>query len=312
MTNGMAQLSGFSSRMIESERGGVFVFEGGDGFPVLLLHGFPETSLMWRQIAPLLARKFKVVAADLPGYGQSICPDERLGMSKRAMAATLVTAMRAMGHERFAIVGHDRGARVAYRAALDHPAAISDVAVLDVVPTFDVWNGADSRLALAFWPFSLLAQPAPLPERLIAAAPDAIVDNALGEWGTPRHAFPQWVRDAYIAALGDPAQIHAICEEYRAAASLDRENDAVDFQAGRRIGCPLLALWSESGGLATWYDDVGGPLAIWRRWGGQGAGTGDEGRTLLPRGASKGHRPHPRRVSGRLNASRAMVGTGRG
>ncbi|MGC5842021.1 alpha/beta hydrolase [Mesorhizobium abyssinicae] len=262
------EIPGFTSRVVEGERGGIFVYEGGDGFPVLLLHGFPETNLMWREIAPLLAGEYKVIAADLPGYGRSNCPDERLrdAMSKREIATTLVEAMRSAGHDRFAIVGHDRGGRVAYRAALDHPACVSHVAVLDVVPTFDVWDRADARLALAFWPFSLLAQPSPLPERLIFSAPGAVVDNALGEWGTPRDVFPDWVRETYIAALSDPGHIHAICEEYRAAASIDRENDAADLGAGRRINCPLLALWSESGALASWYDDAGGPLALWRRW----------------------------------------------
>jgi haloacetate dehalogenase len=268
MVDDVTAFSGFSSRLIETERGATFVHEGGDGFPVLLLHGFPETSLMWREIAPLLADEFRIVAADLPGYGRSGCPDERTrhAMSKREMAATLVAVMRSVGHDRFAIVGHDRGGRVAYRAAIDHPASISHIAVLDVVPTFDVWDRADARLALAFWPFSLLAQPSPLPERLVFAAPDAIVNNALSEWGTPPEAFPEWVRQAYISALSDPARIHAICDEYRAAAGIDRDDDAADLNVGRRINCPLLALWSERGGLATWYDDSGGPLAIWRRW----------------------------------------------
>ncbi len=277
-------LPGFSSRLIETERGAIFAYEGGDGFPVLLLHGFPQTSLMWREIAPLLTDQFRVIAADLPGYGASSCPDRNVpdAMSKREMAATLVAAMRSAGHYRFAIVGHDRGGRVAYRAAMDHPEPISHVAVLDVVPTFDVWDRADARLALAFWPFSLLAQPSPLPERLIVAAPDAVVDNALGEWGTPRHAFPAWVREVYVAALSDPDHVHAICEEYRAAASVDMEIDAADLHAGRRIDCPLLVLWSEKGGVASWYGDAGGPLALWRRWAGDVRGRAMAGGHFFP------------------------------
>ncbi|RVD66279.1 alpha/beta fold hydrolase, partial [Mesorhizobium sp. M4A.F.Ca.ET.029.04.2.1] len=142
MMTDTTEIPGFTSRVVEGERGAIFVYEGGDGFPVLLLHGFPETNLMWREIAPLLAGEYKVIAADLPGYGRSNCPDERLrdAMSKREIATTLVEAMRSAGHDRFAIVGHDRGGRVAYRAALDHPACVSHVAVLDVVPTFDVWD----------------------------------------------------------------------------------------------------------------------------------------------------------------------------
>ena len=224
---------------------------------------------MWHEIAPLLAADFAVVVADLPGYGRSGCPadsDRHAAMSKRAMAATLVKAMRAAGHDRFAVVGHDRGGRVAYRAALDHPECVSYVAVLDVVPTFDVWDRADAPLALAFWPFSLLAQPAPLPERLISGAPDAIVNNAISEWGSSPAAFPTWLREAYVEALREPTHVHAICEEYRAAAGIDLEIDEADLNAGRRINCPVLALWSDQGGLANWYDDAGGPLGLWSRW----------------------------------------------
>lgn len=275
----MTDSEGFDERMVATADGGVFVRCGGAGPPVLLLHGFPETSLMWHGVAPLLARQFSVIAADLPGYGASDCAEN---MSKRALARTLVAAMAALGHERFAVVGHDRGGRVAYRMALDHPAAVTAAAVLDVVPTHDVWDRADARLALAFWPFSLLAQPAPLPERLIVAAPEAVVDNALAEWGTPRAVFADAVRDVYVAALRDPAHVHAICEEYRAAAGIDREHDAADLAAGRRIGCPLLALWSASGALASWYADAGGPLGLWRRWADDVRGEAVDGGHFFP------------------------------
>lgn len=236
---------------------------------MLLLHGFPETGLMWHRVAPLLADAFTLVVADLPGYGRSSCPrdsDHHASMSKRELAATLTDTIRIAGYERFAVVGHDRGGRVAYRAALDHPTRISHVVALDMVPTYDVWDRADARLALAFWPFSLLAQPAPLPERLMAAAPDAVVDNAITQWGSSPDAFPAWLREAYVDALRDPTRVHAICEEYRAAAGIDREIDRADLDANRRIICPLLALWSDQGGLARWYDDAGGPLGLWRRW----------------------------------------------
>ncbi|WP_157082827.1 alpha/beta fold hydrolase [Sphingomonas asaccharolytica] len=252
-----------------TDRGMVFCHEGGGGPPILLLHGFPETSLMWHGIAPLLAGDFTVVAADLPGYGRSDCPvdsENHEAMSKRALASILVEAMKALGHETFAIIGHDRGGRVAYRAALDHPDRVTAVAVLDVIPTYEVWERADARLALAFWPFSLLAQPAPLPERLLLAAPEAFIDNALSEWGSPPEAFPSWLREAYVTALSDSAHVHAICEEYRAASGIDREIDRADLETGRRIRCPLLALWSDKGGLAAWYDDAGGPLGLWRHW----------------------------------------------
>jgi haloacetate dehalogenase len=260
---------GLEGARVATRNGEVYVEVGGGGTPVLLLHGFPETSLMWRDIAPRLAPNFTIVAADLPGYGRSDCPDDgadHAGMSKRQMAATLVEAMHRLGHPHFAVVGHDRGGRVAYRAALDHPQAITHVAVLDVIPTLEVWERADARMTLAFWPFSLLAQPAPLPERLVGSAPETIIDNALGYWGSPASTFPAEVRRSYVNALRDPLHVHAICEEYRAAAGIDREHDEADLAAGRRIACPLLALWSATGGLDSWYREAGGPLEIWRRW----------------------------------------------
>lgn len=256
--------------MVSAGSGSVFVHAGPTSGPaLLLLHGFPETALMWRAIAPLLATDFTIIAADLPGYGRSAAPTEADGstaMSKRAMAARLVEAMRQLGHRRFGIVGHDRGGRVAYRAALDHPDVVTAIAVLDIVPSWEVWDRADARLALSFWPFSLLAQPEPLPERLILAAPEAVVDDALSNWGTPPGTFPAELRRAYADALRDPARVHAICEEYRAAAGLDREHDEADLTAGRRIGCPVLALWSGTGASASWYEDDGGPLGLWGRW----------------------------------------------
>ena len=287
-SNAMSELDfpGFESRTISTDAGEVFVHRGPvTGPALLLLHGFPETALMWREVALLLSADFAVVAVDLPGCGQSACPadaDDHASMSKRAMAVTLVEAMQRLGYERFAIVGHDRGGRVAYRAALDNPGVVTAVAVLDIVPTWEVWNRADAELMLSFWPFSLLAQPEPLPERLILAAPDALIDDALSNWGTPPETFPSALRHAYVNALSDPAHVHAICEEYRAAASLDRAHDEADLKAGRRIACPLLALWSGAGGLASWYEKDGGPLSIWRRWAANAHGRPVEGGHFFP------------------------------
>ncbi len=174
--------------------------------------------------------------------------------------------MRALGFERFSLAGHDRGGRVAYRLALDHPGHVQRLAVLDILPTETVWARADARMAMGYWPWSLLAQPEPLPEQLLAAAPEAFVDAALGGWGTPASAFGHDARAAYVDALRDPAHVHAICEEYRAAATIDRAHDQADIAAGRRITCPLLALWGAGGALDTWYADAGGPLALWREW----------------------------------------------
>lgn len=262
----------------------IFARHGGQGEGLLLLHGFPETHLMWRDIAPGLARDFSVVCADLPGYGRStlatVEPDPP--QTKRAMAGLLVEAMERLGFERFAVVGHDRGGRAAYRMALDHPDRISRLAVLDVVPTAAAWDRADARFALGFWPFSLLAQAAPLPERLIGACPEAVVDAALSGWGTPEAAFPDEIRSAYVEALRDPVQVHAICQDYRAAAGADRDHDHADPAAGRRIECPLLVLWSAAGPLGAWYADEGGPLEIWRPWATDLSGEGVAGGHFFP------------------------------
>jgi haloacetate dehalogenase len=261
--------TGFDTRTVQTAECSYFIRIAGSGPPLLLLHGFPETHLMWRDVAPRLAGNFTVVCADLRGYGQSGCPPsapDHLPYSKRAMAADLVRAMDQLGHRRFAIAGHDRGGRVAYRMALDHPDRVSKLAVLDILPTSTVWDRADVRLALAFWPWSLLAQAEPLPERLIDGAADAIIANALGQWGSKGDAFPAEVRQAYVDALREPEHVHAICEEYRAAASIDRTHDAGDQKAGKRIQCPVLALWSEQGGLQNWYTPESGPLILWRTW----------------------------------------------
>jgi len=259
----------FETAEVETGETTIFTRRGGAGPPVLLLHGFPQTHRMWRHVGPILARRFTVVCADLRGYGQSGCPDSTADhepYSKRAMANDMVVVMERLGFHRFSLAGHDRGGRVAYRLALDHPERVERVAVLDIVPTQVAWEMADARFAIAFWPWSLLAQPEPLPELLLAGAPQAIVDDALAGWGTPASVFDARVRDAYVEALSDPASIHAICEEYRAACTLDREHDEEDRRAGRRIACPVLAMWSDRGPLAQWYAEVGGPLGIWRSW----------------------------------------------
>jgi haloacetate dehalogenase len=262
-------LRDFSAVEVPTEDTTIFARVGGSGPPLLLLHGFPETHLMWRDVASRLAHEFSVVCADLRGYGRSGCPasDRRHEpYAKRAMARDMVSLMTQLGFPRFAVAGHDRGGRVAYRLALDHPDRVDRMAVLDIVPTEAVWARADDRFAVGYWPWTLLAQPEPLPERILAAAADAIVSDALGGWGSPAASFAESARSAYVEALRDPEHAHAICEEYRAAASLDREHDRADRAAGRRIQCPVLVLWSGRGPLATWYADAGGPLGVWREW----------------------------------------------
>jgi haloacetate dehalogenase len=224
---------------------------------------------MWRGVAPLLARNFTVICADLRGYGRSACPASAMDhapYAKRSMARDMVTVMERLGFLRFAVAGHDRGGRVAYRMALDHPDRVDRLAVLDILPTETVWERADARFALGYWPWSLLAQPQPLPERILTAVPEAIVDSALGGWGSPAAVFPPEVRAAYVEALRDPDHAHAICEEYRAAATIDREHDKSDRARGRRIVCPLLAMWGAQGPLDTWYVAESGPIALWQAW----------------------------------------------
>jgi haloacetate dehalogenase len=258
----------FEPSVVNAGESAIYIERGGSGPPVLLLHGFPETLMMWRDVAPLLAERFSVVCADLRGYGRSGCPPsaaDHAPYSKRELARDMVAVMTQLGFERFSIAGHDRGGRVAYRAALDHPQHVERLAVLDVVPIDTAWDRADDRLALGFWPWSLLAQPEPLPERLVGAAPEAVIDHALSrEWGTPADTFDDDTRAHYLAQLQNPDHLHAICEEYRAASGIDREHDRVDRMSGHRIACPVLALWSAAGPLGSWYVDDGGPLGIWR------------------------------------------------
>lgn len=278
----------FDAEEIDVVETTIFVRRAGSGPPILLLHGFPETHLMWREVAPILARDFTVVCADLRGYGRSGCPPstpDHAPYAKRALALDMVTVMARLGFARFSLAGHDRGGRVAYRLALDHPDKVERLAVLDVVPTEAAWERADAQLVLSFWPWSLLAQPEPLPERLIVAAPDAVVDDAARQWGSSPEAFPPQVRAAYAEALSDPAHVHAICEEYRAAATLDRDHDRADRAAGRKIACPVLALWSADSALDSWYADEGGPLALWRGWADDVRGEAVKGGHFFPEAA---------------------------
>jgi haloacetate dehalogenase len=266
---GAGMMDDFETVEIQTEETTIFLRRAGAGPGLLLLHGFPQTHLMWRSVAPRLASFFTVVCPDLRGYGRSGCPastPDHAPYAKRQMASDMVSVMAQLGFPHFAIAGHDRGARVAYRLALDHRETVRRLAVLDILPTAEVWERADARFATAFWPWSLLAQPEPLPERLISAAPEAVVDDALYGWGSAMTSFSAEARAAYIDGLRDPARVHAICEEYRAAATLDRRHDEADRQCSRRIGCPMLVLWSAESALDTWYAKDGGPVGIWSNW----------------------------------------------
>jgi haloacetate dehalogenase len=230
---------------------------GGSGPPVLLLHGHPQTHAMWHRVAPRLAERFTVVAPDLRGYGESSAPaalPDHSQASKRAMAQDGVRLMELFGYQRFAVAGHDRGGRVAYRMALDHPDAVTHLVVLDIVPTVDAWERADRAWVLDYWHWAFLAQPHPTPENLLFADPDSyyLRDRAL---------FAADALADYLAAVHDPKVIHSMCEDYRAGAGIDVEIDAADRDEGRRIACPILALWSATD-LGRWHD----VLAVWRGW----------------------------------------------
>jgi haloacetate dehalogenase len=236
---------------------------GGTGPPVLLLHGIPETHLMWHRVAPALAERFSVVATDLRGFGDSGTPPstpDHAPYGMRTISREQVEVMRALGHDRFAVVGHDRGGRCAYRMALDHPEAVTRLAVLDIVPTGEVYRRADRDFVTRFWIWSFLAAPEPMPEKLIAGAPEAFVDHMLDAWSEVPGAFPPEVRSEYVSTFGDPRTVHAICEEYRAAATIDDALDEAD-RGRRRIAAPTLALWSHAGAIADWQ-----PLDVWRTW----------------------------------------------
>jgi haloacetate dehalogenase len=237
---------------------------GGHGPPVLLLHGIPETHLMWHRVAPRLAERFTVVATDLRGYGQSGTPPstpDHAPYSMRELARDQVEVMQTLGFERFSVVGHDRGARCAYRLALDHPDVVSRLVMLDVLPTGDVFHQLDADLAQQFWVWLFLSAAEPVPERLISNDPATIVNHMLDTWSERPEVIPAELRAEYIARFSDPATIHAICEEYRAASTLDRQHDEAD-RGKRKIACPVLALWSHEGTVSASPD----PLGLWRTW----------------------------------------------
>jgi haloacetate dehalogenase len=259
-----AMFENFADSKVDTGEAVIRVRYGGTGPPVLLLHGIPETHVMWHRLAPLLATDFTVVATDLRGYGDSSKPEstaDHAPYSKRAMARDQVEVMRQLGFDRFAVVGHDRGARCAYRMALDHPERVRSLAVLDIVPTGDALNRADAKVALAYWIWFFLSQPYDLPERVLGTHAKLFLDHMLDNWSTTPDAFTANVRAEYLRTFGDPATQHAICEEYRAATTLDHQHDEAD-RGRRRIACPVLALWSLHGSLTQWYD----VLAVWREW----------------------------------------------
>ena len=258
-------LEDFEAVDVDVDGARIHAVVAGSGPPVLLLHGYPQTHVMWHRVAPDLAERHTVVLPDLRGYGDSSRPPSQPdhgSMSKRAMAADQVALMRGLGFERFAVVGHDRGARVAHRLCLDRTDVVSRVALLDIVPTRHVFGHVDRALAQAYYHWFFLAQDPDLPEHLIGADTDYYLRRKLAQWagGGGIDAFaPEAVED-YLRCFRDPEVVRASCEDYRAGASIDLEHDEVDAAAGRRIGCPALVLWGAEGFVGRSYDVLG----VWR------------------------------------------------
>jgi len=256
---------GFTLETREANGQRIRLRRGGSGPPLLLLHGNPQTHAMWHALAPGLAGRFTVVCPDLRGYGLSSKPPpapDHAPYAKRAMAADMVALMRGLGHERFAIVSHDRGARVAHRLALDHPAAVERLCVMDIVPTIEHFERTDMAFAMGYYHWFFLAQPHDRPERMILRDVEDWFDIQTSREPKHRGFFHPDARADYLAALHAPGTVAAICEDYRAAAAIDLEHDRDSRARGERIRCPLLALWGARGRVGAWYDVP----AIWRAY----------------------------------------------
>jgi haloacetate dehalogenase len=241
----------------------LFARSGGSGPPLLVLHGHPQTHAIWHRVAPDLARHFTLVLPDLRGYGDSSKPPgepDHANYSKRTMAADLLALMQSLGHARFAVLAHDRGARVAHRLAMDHPQAVTRMTLLDIAPTLAMYEQTDETFARAYWHWFFLIQRAPTPERLIEASPRGLMQATMGVRGDLAAFDPRALAE-YERCLSQPGAAHAVCEDYRAAATVDLEHDRADRAAGRRLGQPLQVLWGERGIIARCFD----ALAEWRR-----------------------------------------------
>ena len=251
---------GFTTSTIETSGAKIHTLRAGSGPPVLLLHGYPQTHVLWHKVAPKLAEKYTVIATDLRGYGDSSKPadgEKHFGYSKRAMAQDQIEVMHHFGFDKFAVIGHDRGGRVAHRMALDHADRVTKAAVLDIVPTHKLFHNVTKEFATAYYHWFFLIQAAPFPETLIANSVETYLNRLF------RALMPQKITqaafDEYLRCFRDPAVIHASCEDYRAAASIDLEHDDADLN--RKVKCPLLVLWAERGAmhrqfdvLATWHE----------------------------------------------------------
>lgn len=263
----MTTITGFIRRRIATNGIHLSVQEGGSGLPLILLHGYPQNGMCWSRVAPEFARHFRVLIPDLRGYGASDTPPDdaaHTAYSKREMARDIVGLLDAEGIATAMVLGHDRGARVTYRLALDHPARVSRIGIIEIAPTADYWAAWNAEMAMAAYHWTFLAQPAPLPERMISADPQAYIDWTLQGWTLAKSldAFPPGALESYRMQARDPARIAAMCADYRAGATTDRHHDQADLAAGRRITTPLRFLWGRHGFPAR----TGDPAGIWRKW----------------------------------------------
>ncbi len=252
---------GFEETDIETEEAVIRLVHGGSGPPLLLLHGYPQSHVMWHRIAPRLAERFTVVASDLRGYGDSSKPPSDPShetYSKRAMARDQVAVMAALGFGEFFVAGHDRGGRVGHRMALDHPQRVKKLAVLDIVPTRKLYETFTKEVATGYYHWFFLIQDFDLPETLIGGAPEAYLRRKVGHWSADKDCFTDQAMAEYVRCFSNPETIHASCEDYRAAASIDLDHDQADIE--RTVDCPLLALWGAKGLMGRHYD----VLATWR------------------------------------------------
>ncbi|MEK9784967.1 MAG: alpha/beta hydrolase [Gammaproteobacteria bacterium] len=251
----------FRAERIKTSGAELFIRHRGEGKPLVLLHGFPQTGAMWHRVAPALSERYRVICPDLRGYGRSDKPlsnDSHSPYSKQAMARDVVEIMRALGHERFMVAGHDRGARVAHRLALDYPESIERLCVMDIVPTLHMFDHTDQSFATGYYHWFFLIQGNGLPERMIGADPDYYLRSKLAQWSAPEAIFAPEALEEYLACFRQPETIHATCEDYRAAASIDLVHDRRDRH--KRVTAPLLALWGNKGFVHRTYDVVN----VWR------------------------------------------------
>lgn len=256
---------GFTNASADIDGVRIHAIKGGRGPALLLLHGHPQTHAIWHKVAPTLAEHFTVVAADLRGYGDSGKPQgapDHANYSKRRMALDQVALMRGLGFTSFAVMGHDRGGRVAARMAIDHPEAVTQLVTLDVAPTVAMYEQTSFEFARAYWHWFFLVRPAPFPETLIRADPDLYLKQTMGARSAGLAPFAPEAYAQYLRCLSDPATAHGICEDYRASITIDLEHDRADLASGKRIECPFLALWGAQGTVGQCFD----PLAEWRSW----------------------------------------------